>query len=167
MGPIDSESCRLPCEPDVATAIGGYVVVLSFLFPPRRPFLLIVLVLRLRPDCPPSPSNCSCCCFFFLQRKKRTPPIIARRAITPPTTPPTMAPMLVPELLPLVLESLEDDADVRTTVRVTMTPLSVTTVALVLGFSVVADWAEELGARFVDDGCVLCQVSQHCARRPM
>lgn len=58
---------------------------------------------------------------------------MARRRRIPPIIPPTMAPVLDPELPPLPSGPPEDVAVVKTTVRVTMTPLSVTTVALVLG----------------------------------
>lgn len=71
-----------------------------------------------------------------------------------------MAPVLDPFSPVSVVLWSEDEVGVKTTVRVTMTPLSVTTVALVLGCSFVVGWAEELGARLVVDGGVLCKRSQ-------
>lgn len=96
--------------------------------------MLMVLVLRVIPD-EPCPSCSSRCCFRFRHNRKKTAPTIANKPARPPTTPPTIAPVF-DFWLPLALAD-ESEVGVTTTVRVTMTPLSVTTVERVMGSSVV------------------------------
>jgi hypothetical protein len=86
----------------------------------------------------------------------------------PPTTPPTIAPVLD---FFSGLSAMGAAEGVKTTVRVTTTPLSVTTVGTVLGSSVVVGSGSSVGfgvgdADFdvlrVDDGsgsssCLICQ----------